>query len=355
MPLLVAKTARELREKLEELEKYRGRGTELVTVIVPAGYDLNKIITMLIQERSTASNIKSKRTRSNVTTALEKIIQHLQSFRSTPPNGIAVFCGNVGVDRDEWIFESIIPHEPLTVKVYRCDQQFFIEPLKELIKPKEVYGLVVIERREATIGLLKGKRIEVIKNIKSIVPGKFRAGGQSAARFERVREGLARDFYKQVAALVKEQLSSVKGILLGGPGPTKNEFYELLPTEVKQKIIAVVDTGYSDEYGLKELVERAGDVLKETEIMAEKEILREFFAAIAKNQPVAYGVEEVRKKLLEGAVEKLLLSEGLPRELRKSLEEAAAQVNAEVIYISTETDEGKEFLAMGGVGAFLRY
>ena len=48
-----------LRKFIDELESYRGRHTELVSVYVPAGYDLNKIINHLFQEQGTAANIKA--------------------------------------------------------------------------------------------------------------------------------------------------------------------------------------------------------------------------------------------------------------------------------------------------------
>jgi len=169
----------EFKKKIKELKKYRGRHTELVTVIVPDGYDINKITTQVAQEKGTAVNIKSKKTRQNVSDALEKILQHLSLFKTTPEHGIAVFAGNVGNERDKWIMESIIPPEPLQARIYRCDQTFYLEPFKDMLAPKEVYGLVVIERSGATIGMLKGKRIDVLKSIKSIVPGKTRAGDRA--------------------------------------------------------------------------------------------------------------------------------------------------------------------------------
>ena len=52
----------ELRELIEILESQRARATELITVYIPAGYDLNKIISHLSQEQGTASNIKDKTT-----------------------------------------------------------------------------------------------------------------------------------------------------------------------------------------------------------------------------------------------------------------------------------------------------
>ena len=56
------KKRRELRKFVEQLAGYRGRHTELVTVYIPAGYELFKIINHLKEEQGTASNIKDKRT-----------------------------------------------------------------------------------------------------------------------------------------------------------------------------------------------------------------------------------------------------------------------------------------------------
>ncbi|HII71402.1 TPA: peptide chain release factor 1, partial [Candidatus Woesearchaeota archaeon] len=84
-----------LKKFFKELQDKRGRHTELVTVYIPKGYDLNAIINHLAQEQGTASNIKSKGTRDNVQGALERMIQHLKLFKQTPPNGLAVFSGNV--------------------------------------------------------------------------------------------------------------------------------------------------------------------------------------------------------------------------------------------------------------------
>ena len=60
-----------LKHFIKDLENFRGRHTELVTVYVPSGYDMNAIINHLQQEQGTASNIKSKSTRENVIAALE--------------------------------------------------------------------------------------------------------------------------------------------------------------------------------------------------------------------------------------------------------------------------------------------
>src|SRR3989344_8210216 len=170
----------ELQEVIEELKKHRGRATELISVYISEDYDVNSVQQQLEAERSTAKNIKSTSTRKNVTDALEKIVRHLKEFKKTPENGLAVFCGNISKieGQDDLRLWGIEPPRPLKVRLYRCDKEFVLEPLKEQLSPEEIYGLLVMDRKEATIGILEGKRIEIIQKMTSGVPSKVKAGGQ---------------------------------------------------------------------------------------------------------------------------------------------------------------------------------
>ena len=62
-----------LEEFVERIKSYRARHTELITVYVPKGTDLNLITRQLESEKSTAANIKSTATRKNVQEALESL------------------------------------------------------------------------------------------------------------------------------------------------------------------------------------------------------------------------------------------------------------------------------------------
>ena len=116
-----ARDKHKLKHFIKDMQQYRGRHTELVSVYVPSGYSLTNIIGHLQEEQGTASNIKSKSTRENVIDALERMIRHLQLFKQTPPNGLAVFSGNVAEregqsDVQVW---SIEPPVPLSTRIYR--------------------------------------------------------------------------------------------------------------------------------------------------------------------------------------------------------------------------------------------
>lgn len=352
-----------LKKLVKELERHRGRHTELVTVYVPAGYDLNSIINHIAQEQGTASNIKSKSTRENVIGALERMIQHLRLFKKTPDNGLAVFSGNVAeregqMDVQVW---SIEPPVPLKTRMYRCDKEFVLEPLREMMETKECYGLIAMDRRDAMIALLKGKTIIPLLKTHSEVPGKFKAGGQSAPRFARNRELAIKDHYKKVADYMKDEflkMEGLKGIIIGGPGVTINDFinHDYITADVRKKIIGTKDLSYTEDFGLQELLEKSADLLAAEEVAQEKKIVSQFLNLLAtKPGKVSYGMAQVKKVLEAGVVETVLLSDTLEDKDIEEFEKTAEKFGTEVKIISTETREGVQLRDLGKVAAILRY
>jgi peptide chain release factor subunit 1 len=358
-----SKHREELEEFVERIKNYRARHTELITVLVPAGFDINLITKQLESEKSTAANIKSTTTRKNVQEALESLIRITKGMKQTPAKGVGLFAGNVSQTegQDDFVVEAFEPPEELNVRLYRCDQNFVVDPFEEMLEEKEIYGLVVIDRKEATIGLLVGKKIQVLHHFDSFVPGKTTKGGQSSARYARIREGMAKEFFRKVGEVIKKEFfnrENLKGILVGGPGPTKEDFLKEgnIITAVQEKILGVKDLGYSDEHGLELLVEESEDLLAEQEIVIERKLLEKFFNMLGKDkEKTAYGEKEVERALSMGAVEKVLLSKKLDKEKIKFFQKKAAETSAEVSLVSTDTDEGNQFLNLGGVGGMLRF
>jgi len=309
-----------MKKLLEELASKKGRHTELITLYIPPGRQLSEVLNTLRQEYGTASNIKSRTTRHNVQDAIEKVIQRLKLFREVPPTGLAVFCGAIPhgpPGSEEMEIYVVVPPEPLDIYLYRCDSRFHVEPLFDLIKEKDTYGILVMDNSGATYATLKGRHLEIVKSITSGISSKHRAGGQSARRFERLREAEINEYYKRVANYANQIFSGIpdlKGIIIGGPGPSKQAFIEgeYLPYNLKDKILSVVDTAYVDEQGVKEIMFKAPEILKDVRYVEEKNLIQRFLRELGKDTGLAvYGAEEVKKSLEAGLVKTLLLSEDL--------------------------------------------
>ncbi len=353
----------ELEEIINELEKYKGRHTELITVYIPAGQNLYTVVDQLEAEKSTAKNIKSTGTRKNVSDALDKITRHLRNYKKTPENGLAIFSGNISQKegQDDLRLWDIEPLMPLKIRMYRCDKGFVLEPLKEMLEVTEIYGLLVMDRKEATIGMLEGKRIEVLQKMTSGIPSKIRAGGQSSQRFHRITEGLTKEFYKRIANEMKNiffENKKLKGIIIGGPIPTKDEFIdeEYMATKLREKIIGRIDIGGSDESGLKELVQKSQELLAGQEIIHEKKLLEKFFDTLGRKPEMATLKEETTREALKtGAVDILILSKKIDKSLMTELKKLAENISSNIEIVSTETEEGEQFQNLGGIGAILRF
>lgn len=387
------------KRKLDELRAIRGQHTELISLYIPPHKRISDVVAQLRDEYSQSSNIKSKQTRKNVLSAIESIMSRLRYFKETPPHGVVFFVGMVG-EPPKLVAEIIEPPLPISIYLYRCDSQFYLEPLEQMLEERDVYGLLLIDRRECTIGFLVGSRTEVAAYLTSRVPGKHRKGGQSQRRFERLTEIAAHEWFTKAGEKASQlflEKENLKGILVGGPGPTKREFANgnYLDYRVKQRIIGFYDTGYTDEFGLREIISAAANDLGEMDVVKDRQIMQRFLNEIRKDNGLAvYGEEEVRRALEAGAVEVVMMSDALKkfrvharckncgyetedtvtdtemmcptckipmevtekRDVVEEFVELADKSSAEFEIIGRESEEGEIlYKAFGGIAGILRY
>lgn len=390
----------ELRKALKKLANYRGSGTQLISVYIPAGSAVHDMSGKLREEMSQASNIKSKQTKTNVTGALERIINHLKIFRKAPENGLVVFAGNISDNPAKTDIElfSLEPPEPLKIGTYRCDSRFFLEPLEGMLESKDKYGIVVLDGRDAILATVHGTQVHVVKKLHSTAHAKVRKGGQSQRRYQRLVEEQIEKYYQRVGEAMDDAfLNRVKGIMVGGPGPTKEFFLKAKMFNYQHKILGCVDTGYTDEYGIREVLSKSDKILAEQDAVMEKVLVERFIKEVVSDGLATYGEKQVRDAITVKQAEKVLLSEGLPHvkgsykcpscetaedrifrdraeekvqcpncrsQMRLQEEESlvdeladlARKMEIPVEIISTNTTEGAQFLTgFGGIGAFLRY
>jgi peptide chain release factor subunit 1 len=405
-----------LRKTIDALARKEGSHTELITIYVPPDKQISDALNLLRNEYGTASNIKSNVTRKNVLDAIVKAQQKLKLFKDPGEKGIVIFTGALpqegggpGTERMESYV--IVPPEPIRIFLYRCDSRFHTEHLQEMLREKEAYGILLVDASNATIATLQGKHLNIIMQMHSGVTGKTRAGGQSARRYERLRDMQLNEYYGRVAHHADEvflPIENFKGLILGGPGPTKYDFQKgnYLNYQLQNKILDVVDTAYVEEQGVKEVVDKAPEIMKKVRYIEEKEIMQKFLYEVGHDSGlITYGEAEVRRLMNSGAVRLVLLSEevdmvrvtvkcsacnfeeqhtvkgkdlaafeqGLAgkacggcqapsltivdkKDLVDDLAELSQLTNTDIEVISTETEEGQMLKnAFGGIAAFLRF
>lgn len=404
-----------LTKMINELSSISGHGTELVTVYVPPRRPIFDVISQLRNEAGTASNIKSDLTRNHVQDALSRTIEHLKLFKDTPENGLVIFCGAIptgkGFGTEKIELTSVIPPKPVQISLYRCDDHFWTDHLKEMMKDEKVIGILAVDTSETGIGILTGDRWETIDTLTSGVAGKHRQGGQSARRFERLRENELNEYYHRVADHAKAVFIdqyNVKGLIVGGPGPTKDNFLkeEYLDYRLQNNVLVVLDTSYSGDEGVREIIDKAqkDGILAEFRVMEEKQLVKKFMGEVHSGRGLGiYGIFDVVKAMQAGMADLVLVTSDISyvkldfkckacknvqekiveraaltaakqemsskpcpscgasdydvseKDIVDYLQELATMAGARLEVISGQTEEGAQLASLGRMGAILRY
>jgi len=310
-----------IRKILEELSQKSGRGTELISLYVPKGKQLHEVITTLREEQGTADNIKSDVTRTHVVDSLSRVLQRLKLYKKTPDRGIVIFCGALPPEGGGPLGSEVVkvyeidPPKELTTFLYRCDDHFHVDILKNMLKDDNLVGFLAIDAKDAGWGLLQGDKIEVLGETGSGVAGKHRQGGQSAKRFQKLREMELTYFFNRVAKTTKEyfiDIYPIKGLIISGPGPTKEEFVNnnYLEYRLQDMIISTIDSSYAGSEGIREAFSKSLDILSDYRMVEEKKIVEDLFKKINTHSGLgAYGLKEVIQLLQKNIVDTLIITD----------------------------------------------
>ena len=310
-----------IRKMLEELSQKSGRGTELITVYIPKGKQLHEIISTLQQEQGTADNIKSDLTRTHVVDSLGKVVQRLKLYKKTPEKGLVMFCGALPPEEGGPLGSEVVkiweidPPKDLKQYLYRCDDHFHVDILKDMLKDDNLIGFLAIDAKDAGWGLLYGEKIEVLAQTGSGVAGKHRQGGQSAKRFQKLREMELSYFYNRVATTTREyfiDIYPIKGLIISGPGPTKEDFINgnYLEYRLQDMIINTIDASYAGAEGIREAFAKSSEILGDFRMVEEKKLVEDLFREINSHSGKgSYGLQEIIEYLKNNVVKTLIIND----------------------------------------------
>lgn len=229
----------------------------------------------------------------------------------------------------------------------------------------------------------------------------------SARRYERLREMELTDYFNRLADHAKKSFIEqyqIKGLVVSGPGPTKDEFVKdkYLDYRLQNLIIGTLDTGYAGREGVRETIEKAGKLLEDVRVIEEKKLVQRFFREVNSDTGLAvYGVKDVIAALRKAAVDTIIINDDvgvvylkgscnkcrnveekfvqrfqivsekqalltcvkcgsaeveiIEKDIVDYLAELAVDSGANVEVISSKTEDGAMMKNFGGISAILRY
>lgn len=238
-------------------------------------------------------SLLDKKEKENFKRTIEEIKDFLK--KDHKPN-IAVFAS------DKHDFFTAVPL-PVTINhSLVVDSSPYIRPLARILDEWESFLLVLMNSNQAKIFSVELGQAEQQKKLSSDIMNKHKKGGWSQARFQRIRKGAIKDFFGEVIEYLEHETSNQ--IVLAGPGTAKNQFKELLPQHVKEKIVDVIDVDISDEH---EVITQSLTIISEKEAGKSTHAVEQLKQEILKNGLAVYGFDETLNAARIGQIDVLIV------------------------------------------------
>jgi len=233
-----------------------------------------------------------------------------------------IYCGTVVTDegKEKKLSIHFEPFKPINKKLYLCDNKFHVEPLQKLLECTSVFGFIVMDGNGCLYGTLTGNHCEVKHKFSVELPKKHGRGGQSAARFARLRVEARHNYVRKCAELACSQFiaggdrPNVEGLVLAGCASFKNELAksDLFDNRLKEIVLKIVDTAYGGENGFNQAIAMSKDTLANVQFVREKKLLTDYMQEIAQDtNKYCFGIRDTMRALEEGSVKTLIVWEEL--------------------------------------------
>ena len=244
--------------------------------------------------------------------AIQSVLKHdeLKNFSKTMKRIMAYLRKNDTVNiaifaSDMHDFFEVVSLPATLKNTLIVDTSPYIRPLAEFADEWQAYTLVLLNSNHAKIFILSCGEIAEEEDLSADIMNKHKKGGMSQARFQRLRKGSIHAFLDEVV----EELAKIAGgdIILAGPGETKKEFYEMLPAELQERVIAVIDIDMNNEHELfreshEIMVEKSEEIHTKLLDLIKKEILKDGLAV--------HGIKDTMDAVRNGQAEALLVEKG---------------------------------------------
>ncbi|KAG7813691.1 hypothetical protein KL921_001237 [Ogataea angusta] len=339
-----------VKKLIKSLEKARGNGTSMISLIIPPKGQIPMIQKMLTDEYGTASNIKSRVNRLSVLSAITSTQQKLKLYSSVPKNGLVIYCGEVITEqgKEKKLTIGFEPFKPINTSLYLCDNKFHTEALSELLESDDRFGFIVMDGNGALFGTLCGNTREVLHKFTVDLPKKHGRGGQSALRFSRLRDEKRHNYVRKVAEVAVQNFITgdkvnVAGLILAGSADFKTELSrsDMFDQRLQAKILKLVDISYGGENGFNQAIELSAETLSNVKFVQEKKLITQYFDEISQDTgKFCYGIEDTLKALDLGACEIVIVYEGLDT-VRYTLKDSEGN---EVIAHASPSQEDKSYM-----------
>jgi protein pelota len=230
-------------------------------------------------------------------------------------------------------------------------EYYQIDRINEAIKNQnqDVLTFVSLDDETATIALLRQSGIQLIAEIKSNRSGKM---------YDSIQND--NEYFGNIYSTIQRNKDDKTPLIIIGPGFVKDHFMKYIKEKKLDESYKIFVQGTSNPglNGIQEAIKSGiiSQIVKQNRVVFETQIIEKLFEEIKKNGLVTYGEVDVFKSLINGAVERLLISDKMVRTKKgEELLNLSKKQNCEFTIMNTNNEAGKKLDAIGGIAALLRF
>ena len=213
---------------------------------------------------------------------------------------------------------------------------------------KPLVAFLSLDDEEALLAQLRQYGVRELATIRAPGHGKmFPSGDAQSVYFDEI--------------LTKLRTTEIgEALVLVGPGFTRDAFLDYLKAR-EPTLASKVHTHGTSGAGMQGIQEalKAGvgaKVFGDSRVGYETRLVEKLLEAIATDRPCAYGPAEVAEAVEAGAVETLLVSDAVVRDVGiEDLMRSAESARGTVVLVSRHHEAGQKLEALGGIAALLRF
>ena len=242
--------------------------------------------------------------RSNFERERDRALDFLEHEWAEESRSVAIFSSQAA---DLWVTV------PLNVRV--PTQVFFgprprIGPLAQVADEYERYCAVFVSKEDSRLFVISVGDVEEERAISDEVPGRHDEGGWSQARYQRHHEFHVLGHLKRTLAALNDYLSSrpFQRLIVAGPEEVTTEFMDLLPTPLKDRLIAAVPC--PGTASREEVMEAVTPAIRDFERSQEEELLSKISELADAGGHAVLGMDATLGAVGDGRVHELAVAEG---------------------------------------------
>lgn len=242
----------------------------------------------------------------------------------------------------------LFPPKKIQRSNYRCDSKFDLDELLEMYTEDSInYGIVLLSGKEYRCYIVEitGSHIEFnLTDCDEVTLQKRqKKGGQSAVRFDRIREEKRLIYIKEMMDAIRSSYMRnndteciIKGLIVAGVGDIKKEVMDqdLFKQFFSKKVMRILNTSVIEDHTVHEVYEKCIDIISNFDMKLVNSTISKLRDLIASaSDLLVFGETDILAHLEDYKINKLIISDIKSETLKMQLEKYMNNCNFEIVIV----------------------